>query len=177
MAGSPPRVPAEGAVPGQAPVPREIDDGRTAMLKLFVDGKHISNSDFDLYWSTPKLSEPPKQVIEPFIQTLSDKQLLPLEQSLKLLCEKSRLGFLPLDKYDVEIELARGFPREVCQRWCILPFDRMSKSVLVATANPFNRQAILDLEATNSENENACRFLWYVASPTELVKILRKVFR
>ena len=35
---------------------------------------------------------------------------------------------------------------EVCQRWCVAPFDRMSKSVLVATANPFNRQATKELE-------------------------------
>ena len=173
----PPSPPPGAAAPGRAPVPSEIDDGRAAMLKLLVEGKHVSLTDFELYWSAPKLNETCKQVIDPFIQTLSDKQLLPLEKSLKLLCEKSRLSFLPLDRYDVDIELARGFPRELCQRWCILPFDRLSKTVLVATANPFNKQAVLDLEETNSERENAHRFLWYVASPTELVKILRKVFR
>ena len=43
------------------------------------------------------------------------------------------------------MDLARGFPAEVCRRWCVLPFDRMSKSVLVATANPFNEQAAKEL--------------------------------
>lgn len=158
-------------------VPTEIDDGRAALHKLLVEGKQISETDFNLFWNTPRLDEPPKQVLEPFIQTLADKQLLPLEKSLKLISEKSRLSFLPLEKYDVDIELARSFPREVCQRWCILPFDRMSKSVLVATANPFNKQAALDLEETNEENSTKPRLLWYIASPTELMKILRKVFR
>jgi len=34
----------------------------------------------------------------------------------------------------VDIDLLRGFPAEVCRRWCVVPFDRMSKSILVATA-------------------------------------------
>jgi hypothetical protein len=53
--------------------------------------------------------------------------------------------------------LARGFPAEVCRRWCVLPFDRMSKSILVATANPFNQQAAKELaEATTT----GCCGIW-----------------
>ena len=77
-----------------------------------------------------------------------------------MLCDKSRFAYLPLDKYDIDIELARSFPAETCQRWCVLPFDRMSKSILVATANPFNQQAAKELaEATPN------RLLWYLVSP------------
>jgi hypothetical protein len=54
----------------------------------------------------------------------------------------------------------------------VLPFDRMSKSVLIATANPFNRQAAQELEAFSKT-----RLLWYITSPVELLKVLRKVFR
>ena len=65
------------------------------------------------------------------------KESLPVEKALKILSDKSRVGYLPLEKYELDIELARSFPAEVCKRWCVLPFDRMSKSILVATANPF----------------------------------------
>ncbi|PYM16668.1 MAG: hypothetical protein DME18_00915 [Verrucomicrobia bacterium] len=152
--------------------PSEVDDGKLAMQKIFVDGKLISAGDFNSLWRTPDLHDPPGMVLEPFIQLLAEKTLVPLDKSLKLVCERSRLGFLPLDKYDIDIELARSFPREVCQRWCILPFDRMSKSVLVATANPFNKQAVWDLE-----NATKNRLLWYVCPPAELLKVIRKAFR
>jgi len=152
--------------------PSEVDDGKLAMQKIFVDGKLVSPTDFSSLWHTPDLHDPPGMVMEPFIQVLADKGLVPLDKSLKLICERSRLGFLPLDKYDVDIELARSFPREVCQRWCILPFDRMSKSVLVATANPFNKQAVWDLE-----NATKNRLLWYVSPASELLKAVRKAFR
>jgi hypothetical protein len=48
----------------------------------------------------------------------------------------------------------------------------MSKSVLVATANPFNKQAAWELE-----NATKNRLLWYISPPAELVKALRRTFR
>ncbi|MDB6122988.1 MAG: ral secretory system protein domain protein [Pedosphaera sp.] len=153
-------------------VPIDVDDGRQLMHKIFVDGKIISAGDFDLCWSTPDLSTPPSGVIEPFIQVLADKGIVLSEKSLRILVEKSRLGYLPLDKYEVDLELMRSFPVETCRRWCVVPFDKMSKTIFVATANPFNRQAAKELsEATKS------RLLWYLAPPSELVVNLRKAFR
>lgn len=150
----------------------QIDDGRQSMQKIFVDGKLLSQTDFNSCWPMVDLHERPKRAVEPFIQILAERQLVPLETSLKLLLDKSRLCFLPIDRYDIDIDLARGFPRETCQRWCIVPFDRMSKSILIATANPFNRQAIQELEAFTQS-----RLLWYLSSPPELLKMLGKVFR
>ena len=150
----------------------EVDDGRAIMRKLFVEErKLIPASEFDMYWSTPALTDPGK-VIEPFIQILADKGLVPIEQSLKLLCERARLAYLPIEKYDIDIELARSFPREVCQRWCVVPIDRMSRSVFVATANPFNKHALQELQARTQN-----RLLYYVSPPADLIKMMGKVFR
>ncbi len=149
----------------------EVDDGRQTMYKLFVDSRLISASEFELCW--PRGWEaPPGSLVEPFIQTLGDRGTLLIEKSLKLLCEKSRLSFMPIDKYDVDFELARTFPAESCRRWCVLPFDQMSKSVLVATANPYNRQAAKEMETTTS-----ARLLWYLAPPQEIMRALKKCFR
>jgi len=160
--------PAKGE---KAPAGR-LDDGRAAMSKIFVDGKIIAAGDFDLCWVTPDLSAPPARASEPFIQLLHEKGILTVDKSLKILSDKSRLAYLPLDKYETDIELARSFPVEVCRRWCVLPFDRMSKSILVATANPFNQQAAKELAAATQN-----RLLWYLAPPVELAKNLQKTFR
>jgi hypothetical protein len=150
----------------------EVEDGRRAMHKLFVETKTITAGDFDLCWPKPALFGAPGGVIEPFVQILADKGIMPVDKSLKLLCDKTRVAFLPLNLYDVDIDLARTFPGETCQRWCVLPFDRMSKSILVATANPFNQQAAKELSTASSQ-----RLLWYVVPPIELVKNIRKAFR
>ncbi len=154
------------------PAPSEIDDGKQMMHKIFVEGKVIAAATFNECWATPDYSVTPSAPIEPFVQTLSDRGFNPVEKSLRVISEKARLGFLPLEKYDLDIELARSFPAEVCYRWFILPFDRMSKSVLVVTCNPFNRQAVADLEDVIK-----LRLIWYLASPPDISKALKKVFR
>ena len=142
------------------------------MQKIFVDSKVISAGDFDLCWRAADLTVAPADVVEPFIQVLHDKGIFSSEKSLKLLSDKSRMAYLPLEQYDVDIDLTRGFPADVCRRWCVLPFDRMSKSILVATANPFNQQAAKELSEATSH-----RLLWYLVPPAELIANLRKAFR
>jgi len=156
----------------KAAVTGDVEDGKNAVRKIFVDGKHITAADFDLCWITPDLMKAPGDVIDPFIQLMSDKSIFPVEKSIRLLVEKARVGYIPLEKYDSDLELTRSFSAETCRRWCVMPFDRMSKSVLVATANPFNAQAAKELSQVTHN-----RILWYVASPVEIVKNLRKAFR
>ncbi len=154
------------------PLAGEIDDGRAMLRKIFVDSKAISAGDFDLCWRAVDLTAPPTDVAEPFIQVLHDKGIMQIEKSLKLISDKSRIAYLPLEKYDVDIDLTRGFPAEVCRRWCVLPFDRMSKAILVATANPFNQQAVKELSETTSH-----RLVWYLVPPADLLSNIRKAFR
>lgn len=149
----------------------EVEDGRQAMYRLFVESKIITPADFAPCWPAVDPLAHPNSVVEPFIQVLADKGILPIDKSLRLLCDKSHCAFIPLNSYDVDMDMARKFPAETCRRWCVLPFDRMSKSVLVATANPFNHQAGKELAAAAHN-----RLLWYVVPPAELVANLRRAF-
>jgi tetratricopeptide (TPR) repeat protein len=167
-----PATPATKAESKSRPAPQQVVDGRETMQKLFVDGKLISAGDFDLCWRPVDHAATMQDAVEPFIHTLSGRGIFPLERSLKLLSDKSRMGFLPLERYDVDIDLTRGFPADVCRRWCVLPFDRMSKAIMVATANPFNQQAVKDMSQVTSY-----RILWYLTSPNDLLSNLRKAFR
>ena len=172
--------PSEAAIPAPAredaggPARKiiDIDDGRRPMHKIFVEGKLISTSDFDACWPAPEPAIAPERVAEPFVQAMADKQIMPLEKSLRIVSERSKVAFLPLSLYDVDMDLARGFPAGPCRRWCVLPFDRMSKSLLVATANPFNQQAAKELAQATP-----MRLVWYLVPPRELIRLLGKVFR
>ena len=150
----------------------EIEDGRQQMQKIFVEAKFLAANDFDLYWPSVNLNAKMNGPIEPFIQVLAERQVVPLDKSLKLLCDKARIAFIPIDKYEVDVDIVRGFPRDLCMRWCILPFDRMSKTTLVATANPFNKHAHRDLE-----KHCKGRVIWYLTSPGDLVRTVKKLFR
>src|SRR6266508_3040106 len=43
----------------------DIDDGKSSMYKIFVEGKLISAADFHQLWHTPDLDELPHGVVEP----------------------------------------------------------------------------------------------------------------
>jgi len=164
------------AEPGQKnsghALPQSGDDGRRMMEKIFLESKLVTEADFDACWLHSSPMHNPSLPADPFIQLLAEQQLVPIEKSLKLISDRSRAAFLPLATYDLDIDLVRTYPAAICRRWCILPLDRMSKSVFVATANPFNQQAATELaRAINS------RLLWYLVPPEDLVRALHKVFR
>jgi hypothetical protein len=91
---------------------------------------------------------------------------------LRVISDRSRVPYMPVGRYDLDIELTRSFPRPTCLRWCVLPFDRMGKSLLVGTANPFNKAAMAEMEKAAK-----CRVIWYLLPPLDLLKILAKAFR
>ena len=157
---------------GNASAKSDFDDGRKVMRNIFVDSKMISAGDFEVCWTTPNLLETSDKVCDPFVQVLAEKGIAQIDRSLRMILDRSRLGYLLVEKYDVDMELARSFPREICQRWCILPFDRMSKSIMVATVNPFNKHAAQELQSVTD-----ARLIWYVAPPADIIKVLRRVFR
>jgi hypothetical protein len=150
----------------------EVDDGRKSLYKLYVESKIITAGDFDLCWRVVDTTTPPTDVTEPFIQTLHEKGIYQIDKSLRMLSDKSRLAYVPLAHYDIDMDLTRGFPADVCRRWCVMPIDRMSKAILVATANPYNQQAAKELSAATTH-----RLLWYLVPPNDLLINLRKAFR
>ncbi|HIG27269.1 MAG TPA: hypothetical protein EYQ50_05530 [Verrucomicrobiales bacterium] len=148
-----------------------IDDGRAMMSKLYVDTKKILEEEFNRLWPTPGLNIPPVDVTPSFIEKLSDGGGMPIDESLKVLVERSRVAYLSIESYDTDIELCRSFSAETCRRWCVLPVDKLSKSLIAFTCNPFNKQATLELE-----EQSKGRIIWYLTKPDELTKLIKKMF-
>ncbi|HXJ73858.1 MAG TPA: tetratricopeptide repeat protein, partial [Candidatus Dormibacteraeota bacterium] len=70
--------------------PDDIDDGRKPLQKLFVDSKVIAQGDFDTCWPRHDFSSAPSKIVDPFIQALADKGVLPVDKSLKIILDKHR---------------------------------------------------------------------------------------
>ena len=136
-----------------------------------MDGAHISPSEFDLCWPDVNALEP-GAIRVPFIQNLVDKNMMPLEKALKLLIEKSRLCYLPLELYDIQIDLSRTYSADVCRRWCVLPIDQIGSTVIVATTNPFSVRAVHELQQSQPN-----RIHWYLTAPMDLTREIKKAFR
>ena len=152
--------------------PGQIDDGKLVMRKLFVEGKLITDADFEACWPKVDPQQTPPRPIEPFVHVLTAKELVAADKAMRVVSDRSRMAYLPVGRYDLDVELTRSFPRAMCLRWCMLPFDRMSKSLLVGTANPFNKAAIAEMEKAAK-----CHIIWYLLPTADLLKMLAKAFR
>lgn len=65
------------------------------MYKIFVEGTIVAAADFDLCWPRVDPTAAPSGVIEPFIPLLAEKGIQPVEKSLKLLTDKTRMRICP----------------------------------------------------------------------------------
>lgn len=151
--------------------PTGLDEGKAAMERLFVEGQIINANDFSSCWPDPG-SFPPGQVVPPLIQQLAERGLMKADEAIKLLSDKAKLAYFPLGKYDVDVDLAKQFKASTCKGHCVLPFDRISKAVMVATLNPYNQQAHAELEQVAG-----ARILYYLAPPEELIKLINGIYR
>ncbi len=90
---------------------------------------------------------------------------------LKIL-NHTKLGFAPLNCYDVDRQIVKLLPMQFTLGRLIVPFDLISRTLLIALANPFDaegREACLSLLDYNIQ--------WYFARPSEIVKVLRNAYR
>jgi len=92
-----PSAPSTTKAGAKAAANLEVDDGRQVMYKYFVEAKLITAVDFDACWPAPSLTTAPAKTIEPFIHNLAERQLMAVDKSLKILADRSRVAYLPLD--------------------------------------------------------------------------------
>ncbi len=104
------------------------------------------------------------------LQLLVEEQIGKLEDLLVTLVDKANLPYLPLSAYDVDRDIAFLLPRELCFMTGIIPFDIISRSVLIATANPLNTGVDDQVRAMLDYN-----VFWYIAAPAEINAALRAV--
>lgn len=152
----------------------QFEDGNEALVKFFEEYQLLSKKDADnvLSMIISMLEQAlPGKLAPSLIALMEDCNLVPTEKSLALLAEKTQLPYLPMALYDVDSNKAALLDKEFCLRHLILPFDQISKTVFVATANPFDAQAKNRVEA-----EIQGRIQWYLTTPQDLIKQLRDIF-
>ncbi len=97
---------------------------------------------------------------------------LEAESVLSCLLDRVKIAYIPLDEYEVDRGVGRQLPQELALAGLVAAFDRISTSVLVAIANPFDQET---MRAT--EQALGCKVQWYLADPEAIVRVLRQVYR
>ena len=85
----------------------------------------------------------------------------------------SQYGFpyLPLSNYDIDREVLLSVPENVCRQFCLVPIDKIGKSLTLAMANPLNTNA-----AENVELITGCSVQIFVSTATEVKQAVDKYY-
>lgn len=86
----------------------------------------------------------------------------------------SQYGFpyLPLLNYDVDPEIAKSVPEDVCRKYGLIPVDRIGDHLTLAMANPLNAGAIEDVEKMTS-----CRVLFFVSVGQDIKTTIENLYK
>jgi hypothetical protein len=94
------------------------------------------------------------------------------EQVLSALIDRTKFAYVPLEYYDVDRQVVRMLPDSLTINRLFVPFDLISRTIMVAVANPFDvaaREAV--------EQSLDYTVMWYLAKPVTVIKALQDVYR
>lgn len=80
--------------------------------------------------------------------------------------------YLPLSNYEIDKEVIDTVPENLCRKFCLVPIDRIGKSLTLAMANPLNIQAAEDVELITG-----CTVQVFVSTATEVKETLNKYYK
>lgn len=92
-----------------------------------------------------------------------------------LLCgilDRTKFAYIPLECYDVDRQVVKMIPETLTLGRLIVPFDLVSRTVMIAMANPFDalgKEAVQQLLDYNIQ--------WHLASPDAIAKVLTDTYR
>jgi hypothetical protein len=168
-------LPATGMLPGaSSPSPRnKSETGENSLVQVLISEKVLTAQAVGPLLERLKAAQAAqgdKAQKPTLLQFLANEQLAKLDDLLTIVINRSGLPFVPLSMYDVDRDTAFLLPQEICWQHCLIPFDLISRSVLIATGNPFDQQAKDHVQAMLDYN-----IFWYVAPPGDILATLRRV--
>jgi hypothetical protein len=106
------------------------------------------------------------------LERVCQHDLEKVDAVLSALIDRTKFAYVPLEYYDIDRQVARMLPDDLTLGRLIVPFDLISRTIMVACCNPFDaagREAVeqsLDYTVT-----------WYLARPEIIVKSLQEIYR
>src|SRR5438874_10162975 len=106
------------------------------------------------------------------LEELCKDKPVQLDAVLSALIDRTKFAYVPLEYYDTDRQIAPMLPEYLTLGRLFVPFDLVSRTMMVACCNPFDsagRDAVQQsVDYTVS---------WYLARPSAIVKSLQSIYR
>ena len=151
------------------------DDGNDALAKILIQHR-IATEDVvgpaleRVHRKNAELAEGAMALS--LIDEIARRGSYETEYLLSGVLDRGKFAFAPLDYYDIDRSIVRMLPENLTLGRLILPFDMISRTVMIAMANPFDalgKEAAQQLLDYNVQ--------WHLASPRAIFRALKETYR
>lgn len=151
------------------------DDGNDALAKILIQHR-IATEDVvgpaleRVHKKNQELEE--GAMAMSLIDEIARRGSYETEYLLSGVLDRCKFAFAPLDYYDIDRSIVRMLPDNLTLGRLMLPFDMMSRTVMIAMANPFDalgKEAAQQLLDYNVQ--------WHLASPSAIFRVLKETYR
>ncbi|MBA2242204.1 MAG: hypothetical protein H0W04_04865 [Chthoniobacterales bacterium] len=94
------------------------------------------------------------------------------ERVLSHLIDRTKFAYVPMEYYDIDRQVARMLPESLTLGRLFVPFDLISRTIMVACCNPFD---IAGREAVQQSLDYTVA--WYLARPSAITRALQDIYR
>lgn len=95
-----------------------------------------------------------------------------VDSVLSALIDRTKFAYVPLEYYDTDRQIAPMLPEYLTLGRLFVPFDLVSRTMMVACCNPFDATG---REAVQQSVDYTVA--WYLARPSSIVKSLQSIYR
>jgi hypothetical protein len=151
------------------------DDGNEALAKFLMQHRLVTEEIVASAMERVRKKNSdlkPNQLSLSLIDEICRRGSYEMETLLAGFLERSKFAYIPLEYYDIDRSVVRLLPESLTLGRLIVPFDIMSRTIMVAMANPLDAcakdavQQLLDYHVQ-----------WHLASPQSIAKVLGETYR
>ena len=95
-----------------------------------------------------------------------------MENVLSALLDRTKFAYVPLEYYDIDRHVVRMLADDLTLGRLIVPFDLISRTIMVAICNPFDAAGREAVQQSLDYN-----VMWYLARPSALIRVLQDIYR
>ena len=151
------------------------DDGNEALAKILIQHRIVTEevvaSALDRVQKKNK-GLPPNVLAMSLLDEISRRGSYEIDYLLGSLIDRSKFAFAPLDYYDIDRSIVRMLPESLTVGRLIMPFDMMSRTVMIAMANPFDAVGKAAVQQVLDYNVQ-----WHLATPSSIFRVLKETYR
>ncbi len=106
------------------------------------------------------------------IDEICRRGAIELDAMLCGILDRAKFAYIPLESYDVDRSIVKMLPEKLTLGRLIVPFDVISRTIMVAMANPFDS---VGKEAVQQFLDYTVQ--WHIAQPKAIFQVLGETYR